>query len=160
VSVTGVVRIRVPKTAVSLFRARPPGTARRAVFLTAFLTSLLLAPASLATRSTTGPSSKLEIYVILSDQKIGLAVYRTSVVSGIQYLEQLSRIVRGDVATFKVVNRGKQPHSFFLLGKKTKALKPGGKAQFTVSLLRRGSFPYYASTIKKPEGLKGVFTVN
>jgi hypothetical protein len=46
-----------------------------------------------------------------------------------------------------------------VLGKKTKVLKPGGRGQFTVSLLTRGNFPYESTLDKRNKAFHGLFTV-
>jgi hypothetical protein len=133
--------------------------------LAAFGVSLLLAvsipAAAFAHGQTTGPGSRLSIFVIITDQKVGLAVYALSDYAGSSelYEEQLTDVARGDSALFTVINRGAKPHSFTLLGKKTPVLKPGAKAHFTLGLFRRGSFPYVATTSGSSHRLKGSLTV-
>jgi hypothetical protein len=64
----------------------------------------------------------------------------------------------GQVARFKVTNKGKKPHSFQVFGRKIKMLRPGATATFTVPLLKRGSFPFVIDDGTK--GFKGIFLVN
>src|ERR1700733_1195851 len=131
------------------------------VFVALFLLTLLFSASSLAASKTTGPGSRLDLYVIITDQKISLDLFALSDYAGANelYEEPLQDIKRGDVALVIVENRGKKPHNFALLGEKTALIKPGGKARFTVSLLARGSFPYSASTAGKTTDLKGELTV-
>jgi hypothetical protein len=107
----------------------------------------VLAPAALALRATTGPGARLEIYVIVTDQKLGFAVYALSDYAGPNelYLMPLQGIQRGDTALFTLVNKSTRPQAFAVLGMKTPLVKPGHRASFRLPLLYRGEFPYYAS---------------
>jgi hypothetical protein len=131
------------------------------VFCVLLVLALLFSASSLAVSKTTGPGSRLDLYVLITDQKISLDLFALSDYAGANelYEEPLQDVKRGDVALVIVENRGKKPHNFSLLGKKTPMIKPGGKARFTVSLLERGSFAYSASTTGKANGLKGDLTV-
>jgi hypothetical protein len=131
------------------------------VFSALFTLALLFSASSLAVDKTTGPGSRLDLYVIITDQKISLDLFALSDYAGANelYEEPLQDVKRGDVALVVVENRGKKPHNFVLLGEKTALIKPGGKARFTVSLLERGSFPYSASTSGTTKDLKGKLTV-
>ncbi len=65
---------------------------------------------------------------------------------------------RGVIATFSVVNQTAKAHNFVRLGQRTPSLLPGAKASFTVTLVRRGIFPYLSS-INPSSKLKGNFIV-
>ena len=124
-----------------------------------FALALLCSTASLAARTTTQPGKQVVVYFILDDHKISYTIYRKtagSVNSDQLFFEKW--VVRGDFATFFVINRGKKPHGFTFLGKKWAALKPGKRAHFSRSLLTRGGFPY-RSTTDPGKAFKGVFPV-
>ena len=121
--------------------------------------ALLCSSASLAGSRTTEPGKHVLVYFIIDDQKIHYAIYRKTqgdVGTDILFLEKW--VVRGDFATFFVINRGKKPHGFAFLGKKFAALKPGHKARFSKALIARGAFPY-RSTTDQGKAFKGVFPV-
>jgi hypothetical protein len=119
--------------------------------------ALLCASASLAGRSTTQPSKNVLVYFVITDQKIAYEILRPTVGGGSD-LTLEKYVLRGDFATFFVINRGKKPHGFAFLGKKFAPLKPGRKARFHRALLVRGVFPY-RSTTDRGKAFKGVFRV-
>jgi hypothetical protein len=121
--------------------------------------TLLWSSASVAGTRTTQPGKHVLVYFILSDNKISYAIYRKTLGSGANDLLFLEKwVVRGDFATFFVINRGTKPHGFAFLGKKWAALKPGQKTHFYRALLIRGGFPY-RSTTDPGKAFKGVFPV-
>jgi hypothetical protein len=118
--------------------------------------ALICSPASFARSATTAPSSQVTVYFVITDQKIAYEILRsTTAGSGSVLLEKY--VVRSDIATFMIVNRGKKTHSFVFLGKKF-VLPPGHKAHFTRALLVRGAFPY-RSTTDPGKAFRGVFPV-
>jgi hypothetical protein len=122
-----------------------------------FVLALLFSSLSVAAPKTTAPGKNVQIYFIITDQKIVYAIYRqTANGAGDLFLEQY--VVRGDFATFVVVNRGKKVHNFVFFGKKIPLLKPGARVRFRQPLVVRGSFPY-ASTVDKGKAFRGVFTI-
>ena len=121
--------------------------------------ALLCSSASVAETRTTEPGKHVLVYFIINDQKVSYAIYRKTLGSDAGDLVFLEKwVVRGDFATFFVINRGKKPHGFTFLGKKWAALKPGQKAHFYRALLIRGAFPY-RSTTDRGRAFKGVFPV-
>ena len=66
---------------------------------------------------------------------------------------------RGQIGDFQIQNLGKKPHSFTLLGKKTKVLKPGARGFLHLQFLVRGSFPWQSPLDKDKKGFRGVFIV-
>jgi hypothetical protein len=121
--------------------------------------SLLGGSASHAGTTTTEPGKHVLVYFIIDDKKISYAIYRKTLGSEFNDLLFLEKwVVRGDFATFFVINRGKKPHGFAFLGKKWKALKPGHKEHFSRALIVRGKFPY-RSTTDPGKRFKGVFPV-
>jgi len=124
-----------------------------------FLLALALLPASaaLAAARTTAPGEHVHVYFVIDDKTIRYEILRDTAGGGndFQFLEKY--VLRGDVATFVVVNRGKKAHDFVFYGHKFKSLKPGKRVHFTTPLVRRGSFPY-ASTGRE-KGYRGVFPV-
>jgi hypothetical protein len=122
---------------------------------------LAAAMASQAEMTTTGPGTKIEIYVKISDSEILMAPYALSAFHGQheKYLMTWQEIQRGQLARFIVINSGHKPHNFSILGKKTPVLKPGRRAQLTIALLSRGAFQYMSTVSKADRRLKGVLTV-
>lgn len=130
-----------------------------AAAVAALALALLCSSASVAGTRTTEPGKHVLVYFVIDDQKISYVIYRKTLGSDAGDLTFLEKwVVRGDFATFFVVNRGKKPHGFTFLGKKWAALKPGQKAHFNRALLIRGGFPY-RSTTDKGKAFKGVFPV-
>ena len=121
--------------------------------------ALLCSSASVAETRTTEPGKHVLVYFIINDQRISYTIYRKTVGSEFNDLLFLEKwVVRGDFATFFVINRGKNPHGFTFLGKKWTAVAPGHKEHFTHALLVRGAFPY-RSTTDPGKAFKGVFPV-
>jgi len=120
--------------------------------------ALLCSSASIAGTSTTQPGKHVLVYFIINDQKISYTIYRTAQGGGTSDLFLEKWVVRGDYATFFVVNRGKKPHGFAFLGKKFAPVRPGHRARFSQALLMRGAFPY-RSTTDRGKAYKGVFPV-
>jgi len=109
---------------------------------------LLCSSAALAGSRTTEPGKTLVVYFIIYDQKVDHLIFREKAnESGGTDLTSEGYYIRGNVATFIVVNRGKKPHPFTFLGKKLGSVKPGGRVRFARrALLSRGSFPYSSKT--------------
>jgi hypothetical protein len=120
--------------------------------------ALLSSGASLAATTTTQPGKTVLVYFILYDNKISYTIYRTAQGGGTGDLFLEKWVVRGDFATFFVVNRGKKPHGFAFLGRKFGVLKPGHRVRFARDLVRRGAYPY-RSTTDRGKAFKGVFPV-
>jgi hypothetical protein len=122
---------------------------------------LAAAMASQAQTTTTGPGSKIEIYVKISDSEILMAPYALSAFHGQheKYLMTWRQIQRGQLVRFIVINSGHKPHNFSILGRKTPVLKPGRRAQFTIALMSRGAFQYMSTVSKADRRLTGVLTV-
>jgi hypothetical protein len=118
---------------------------------------LAFASASFAATTTTAPGEHVHVYFVIDDKTIRYEILRDTAGGGndFQFLEKY--VLRGDVATFVIVNRGKKQHDFDFYGHRYKSLKPGKRVHFTAPLLRRGSFPY-AST-GRAKGYRGVFPV-
>jgi hypothetical protein len=119
--------------------------------------ALLCSTASLAARSTTAPGQHVFVYFVINDRSIRYEILRQTAGGGNDFLFLEKWVVRGDQATFVVINRGKKPHNFVFYGHKIPPLKPGKRARFSAALLRRGSFPY--ATAGKAKGFRGVFPV-
>jgi hypothetical protein len=122
--------------------------------------ALLCSAGSLAGRATTEPGHTLVVYIIMDDKKIRPIIYRVGANdSGGQDLTFEPVLIRGDVATFIVLNRGKKPHGVTLFGKKTGPLKPGARVRLDRrALLYRGSLPY-SSTTDRGKAFKGVIPI-
>jgi hypothetical protein len=127
------------------------------VVVAAIALALLCASPSFARSRTTAPSQDVTVYFVITDQKIAYEILRTTTAGSGNFLLE-KYVVRSDVATFIVINRGKKTHSFVFLGK-TFLLRPGHRAHFSRALLTRGSFPY-GSTTDRGKAFKGFFPVD
>jgi len=59
---------------------------------------------------------------------------------------------------FKLVNRGPSPHDFKIAGKKTKVIKKGKSAMFTVTLVKGKTYTYICTVPGHAQlGMKGKF---
>jgi hypothetical protein len=120
--------------------------------------ALVFSATSLA---TTGPGSRVDVYVHITDKNFITELLTQSDYRGGQemYLTAPTEVVRGEVARFDILNVGKKDHNFSVFGKTTAMLKPGGKATILVPLVTRGQFPYVSKGKGTPT-LRGVFLVN
>ena len=110
-------------------------------------TALPFAGSALARPGTTAPAKKITLIVVLFDDRATLAAYTQLGFGATRTLSPLAGPVpRGDYVSIDVFNRGKKAHDFTIYGKKTKPVKPGGKAHLFFAALRRGSFPYGSTT--------------
>ena len=127
-----------------------------------FVVALVFSAASFAMVRTTGPGSRVDVYIHITDTKFITQMYTQSDYKGGNelYLTDPSEVQRGQVARFNILNVGKRLHNFTVFGKKSPTLKPGGKWVVVVPLVRRGAFPYASTLDKGKRGLKGVFLVN
>jgi hypothetical protein len=115
-------------------------------------------PASFAASSTTAPGKNVRVYFVIDDKQIRYQIYRETAGGGASDLYLEKYVLRGDYASFFVINRGKKQHGFAFMGKKFAELRPGHRAHFNRALLVRGSFPY-RSTTDRGKLFKGVFRV-
>ena len=115
-------------------------------------------PASFAASRTTAPGKNVLVYFVIDDQQIRYQIYRETAGGGASDLYLEKYVLRGDYASFFVINRGKKLHGFAFMGKKFASLPPGHRAHFNRALLVRGSFPY-RSTTDRGKLFKGVFRV-
>jgi hypothetical protein len=118
----------------------------------------LWVPVSLAASRTTAPGKNVLVYFVIDDKQIRYQIYRETAGGGTSDLYLEKYVLRGDYASFFVINRGKKQHGFAFMGKKFAELRPGHRAHFNQALLARGSFPY-RSTTDSGKLFKGVFRV-
>ena len=118
---------------------------------------LLCSPAALAARTTTAPGKHVLVYFVIDDRMIRYEILRQTAGGGSDFLLLQKYVVRGDQATFIIINRGSKPHNFVFYGHKIRQLEPGKRTRFSAALLRRGSFPYASAGTAK--GFRGVFPV-
>jgi hypothetical protein len=130
-------------------------TAIVAVVLTA---SFVCSSASLAVPKTTAPGQDVSVYFVISDKKVAYEIFRHAAGGATDQLFPEKYVLRGDRATFIIINRSKNPHGFTFFGHKIRVVKPGKRAHFSVTLLRRGSYAYVATTSGK-KAFKGKFPV-
>ena len=109
----------------------------------------LASPAgSLAAIKTTAPSKTISILVVINDKEIIVAPARGSTThnGSLGPSPLTGPIPRGDYVSVDVLNTGKKVHNFTIFGKKTKAIKPGGKAHLFIDTVARGKY-VWASTL-------------
>jgi hypothetical protein len=127
--------------------------------VTAIALALAIVAVSTAAVTTTAPSTRITVLVRVGDKGISTpATYQWQGSDTLVPLPPGSAVPRGDFATFNVVNYGKKPHNFTILGRKTPTIRPGRRASFNVLLKRRGNFTY-SSTLDKGKAFRGVFSV-
>ena len=127
-------------------------------WLLGIVAALAIPAASAAAPATTQPSKAVLVDVNITDHGIRTAMFHTDGPKATDYYAAYYAM-RGEVAYFVVRNKGRRPHDFTVLGKKTKTLRPGGSARFHVTLLRRGAFTYRSTLDGGKKGFRGVFTV-
>jgi hypothetical protein len=115
-----------------------------------------LAPAA---RQTTAPNRAVLVNVNITDQGIKTAMFTSQTVNGSENYFAAYYATRGQIAYFVIRNHGKKSHNFAVLGKKTKPIRPGGKAHFHLTLARRGAFPYQSTVDNGKKGFRGIFKV-
>jgi hypothetical protein len=132
------------------------------LFAFTVIIALVVSAASLAAVKTTGPGSRVDVFINIKDKSYIVELQTQSDYRGGQemYLTDPSEVMRGEVARFDLWNLGNQPRTFSVFGKTTPTIKAGGKATILVPLVKRGQFPYTIKGGKGTKTLKGVFTVN
>jgi hypothetical protein len=122
------------------------------------LASCCLSAPAFGAIATTAPGRHVLVYFVIDDKGVRYEILRTTAGGGTDFVTLEKYVVRGDVATFIVINRGKKPHGFTFYGHKIRTLGPGKRTHFNEALLRRGSFPY-AGTPGRGKAFKGAFPV-
>jgi hypothetical protein len=118
--------------------------------------ALVLAATSAA---TTDPAKKITLVVILNDKGLTLAPFSQLGTGPATTLNPLAGPVpRGDYVSINVYNRGSKAHDFTIFGKKTKPVKPGGRAHLFVAAMKRGKF-LYRSTLDQGKAFQGYLRV-
>ncbi len=121
---------------------------------------LMLPGGSLAASRTTNPGlAPVIVYVTETDKGTTYTMWQSIVEEGEPTLLVANALLRGEVVTFQVTNKGKHPHNFAAFGKKTKTLKPGGKAHFSIALIHRGKFSCRSTLDKGKPAFAGVLKV-
>jgi len=134
------------------------GARRYAALASAVLALGLAASPAFGAARTTAPGKHVLVYFVISDKNVAYEILRTTAGGGTDQLTLEKYVVRGDVATFYIINRSKKAHGFSFYGHEIRSLGPGRRVHFSATLLRRGSFAY-ASTPGKGKAFKGVFPV-
>jgi hypothetical protein len=119
---------------------------------------LLAAPLASAASETTAPGRHVLVYFVITDKGIRYEILRETAGGGTNELTLEKYVFRGDLATFFVINRGHKRHGFSFDGRHFSALRPGTRAHFTTTLLRRGSYAYQG-TPDNGKSFRGVFPV-
>jgi hypothetical protein len=134
--------------------------ARASILVCILATALAMAGSAQASRATTQPGTTLRVFVILTDKGIKLTMFDEIETGGqVGLVPARGGGLRGEVAIFRVQNKGKKPHNFAVLGKKTARLSPGRHGSFAIVLLRRGAFPYESTLDRGKPAFRGVFVV-
>jgi hypothetical protein len=128
--------------------------------LAALVGALTFAPASFAAVETTAPSKTISLLVVINDKEIIVAPSTGSTTHGgsLGPAPLTGPVPRGDYVSVDVLNTGKKIHNFEFAGKKTKNIKPGGKAHFFVDAIARGRYAW-GSTLDKGRLFHGSITV-
>jgi hypothetical protein len=128
--------------------------------LTVVVAALVVSATSLAAVRTTAPSKTISILVVINDKEIIVAPATGSTTHGgsLGPAPLTGPIPRGDYVSVDVLNTGKKIHNFTIFGKKTKPIKPGGKAHLFVDTIARGKYPW-ASTLDKGKRFHGSIVV-
>jgi hypothetical protein len=128
-------------------------------FVLAALAALALSAASLGAVRTTAPSKRVTILVQITDKGLKFTKFLGSADAAKAELEVMpGPVPRGDYLSINVMNMGRKPHNFTILGKKTPWIKPGKTAHLFVTAVRRGNFPY-RSTLDKGAAFRGQITI-
>jgi hypothetical protein len=130
-----------------------------AALVSASVVGVLFANVSVAAVRTTTPGNSILVEVNITDQGIRTAMLRISTFNGNKTYVAAYSAQRGQIAYFVVSNRGKRPHNFVLLGKKTSAIRPGAVAHLQFALLIRGAFRYQSTLDAGKKQFSGTFTV-
>ena len=122
--------------------------------------ALTCSTASEATVQTTAPSKTIAILVVINDKEIILVQSRGSTThnGSLGPTGFSGPLPRGDFLSISVLNTGKKLHNFAIFGKKTKPIKPGGKAHLFVDSITRGTYPW-RSTLDSGRLFRGTVTV-
>ena len=119
-----------------------------------------ISAASLAAVQTTAPSKTISILVVINDKEIIVAPSTGSTTHGgsLGPAPLTGPIPSGDYVSIDILNTGKKAHNFTIFGKKTKTIKPGGKAHLFADTVTRGKYPW-ASTLDPGRLFHGSVTV-
>jgi hypothetical protein len=94
-----------------------------------------------ASVQTTVPSKFIEMTVFLKDNGV-IVAYGGGSRSHDSNYPLYGPVPRGDTLTIDIRNAGKKVHVFEFAGRKTKPLKPGGKAHFLFTAVTRGVYKW------------------
>lgn len=109
--------------------------------------------------ATTNPSKKITLVVVVNDRGLVLSAFtQLGVAPSITLNPLTGPVPRGDYVSINVYNRGSKAHNFTIFGKKTPAVKPGGKAHLFVAATKRGKF-LYRSTLDQGRAFQGYLHV-
>jgi opacity protein-like surface antigen len=97
------------------------------------------AAAAVAGVQTTVPSRFVQMEVFLKDNGV-IVAYAGGSKSHDNAYPLYGPVPRGDTLTIDIRNAGKKVHVFEFAGRKTKPLKPGGKAHFLFTAVSRGVY--------------------
>ena len=130
---------------------------RRSALFVAVVVALGCAGSAVGGIRTTEPSKSVLVEVLVTDKGIVLAKWvSSSTHDGMLVLA--GPIPRGDYVSINVLNRSKRTRVVTVLGKKTRPIKPGGKAHLFTMAIRRGTYPY-GSNGTKGKAFRGVLIV-
>jgi len=120
--------------------------------------ALVSSSALVAATKTTAPGNHVLVYFVINNKKVAYEILRTSAGGGTDQLFLERNALRGDVATFYIINRDRKPHGFTFFGHKIGLIKPGRRVHFSATMMRRGDYPY-ASTPRQGKAYRGLFPV-
>jgi hypothetical protein len=135
---------------------------RTSILAAAIMAATIFTAVSLARETTTTPSKKITVVVVINDRGIKVSLFADALgVDGrpeANTAMAVTRVPRGGYVSFNVFNRGKRVHDFKVFGKTTPPIKPGGRAHLFSPANARGAFAY-GSTMDKGAAFRGVLTV-
>jgi hypothetical protein len=129
----------------------------RTAVLVAIVLALGCGTTATAQLRTTEPSKSVLLQVLVTDKGIVIAKWVSSVTHD-GMLVLAGPIPRGDYVSINVLNRSRRTHVITVMGKKTRPIKPGGKAHLFTQAVTRGTFPYGSSGDRR-KTFRGVLIV-
>jgi hypothetical protein len=114
------------------------------IALAAAIAALVAPPFASAERDTTQPNIVYTIPVVVTDKKIELSH---------------TKVPRGAMIRYTIVNRGSRPYVFQIWKQKTDPIPPKGKARIRVNWDYRGRFVYRTLARGKPAAPHGSIIV-
>jgi hypothetical protein len=138
-------------------------SARRSLpaLLAGAVVGLVVSSTGTAINNTTAPPYRVLVEVDITDRAISSQLYvgLNFTSNGVRGFAPVVNLPRGQTAVFVIHNRAMRPRIFTVLGKSTRAIRPGGETLLAILLLERGTFEYESTLTNRTMALKGIFRV-